>query len=231
MSASVPCAAARRRLMDILEGPVDGSISSHVAGCEACSRELQELRETLESLQALADTGDPSPGPDEAYWSDFNARLHRRIDDAQRSDVAAHRRGPRHRPLPLASAAAMIIMAGAAFVSLVRQAPTMGPLSVPEAEARLERALRSLETLPSDEAVLMARVAIDGAVGGWSSTFREDGEAMDLEEFGSQDWSDVLDETITQPGRMWSPSLSDDLERLDGPGAERLRNEILGDPC
>jgi hypothetical protein len=141
MTTTSACEAARARLPELLEGPLDATLASHLASCSGCAAEAEALRGIAQAAAGLSRRDVPEPPA--AYWDTFLPRVRSRIADARAQE--AHARG-RSRRL-IAAAALVIALAG---ITAWRMSPATDP------EARLQAAL---ERLPAAERWKVARLA------------------------------------------------------------------------
>ncbi len=116
------CQDARNLIIETLTGTaspdVRRALEAHLADCRACLAEAATVEETMSLLRAV-----PQPHPREEYWTDFMARLQRRLE-ADRSvwDRLRHWvRRPRHAWQTVAATSALIVVLGAAL--LMQPAP------------------------------------------------------------------------------------------------------------
>ena len=115
------CAAMDQRLADLLLDPesVPESVSSHVAGCEDCRRQMEELRATM----ALLDSWE-APEPNPYFMTRFQARLSEERKAAPAGWLERLRAriqyGPQMHARPLAAMAltAMLILGGGAYLGV-----------------------------------------------------------------------------------------------------------------
>ncbi len=214
------CRETRERFPDRIDGPVDASVRGHVAQCAACRTEWAAWRDTLTAIRRV---GDSPTDPPQGYWENFNARVARRID-ATAPSAAARAARPAGGLAPMARAAAVILLAGAALIALIRPAARPADPALAVAEARLERALAGLGALPAEEALRIARYALEGAVG-------TDDVGSPIHAPANPDWMEAFG-SVPAPvmDDFWDPA-PEGLDALDETTARALREAMLGDPC
>ena len=90
------CNAIRPMFVDALFGDIESDalevLNGHLASCEACARAFQEMQGTLQLTKQVV-----QEDPPEAYWAEFQQRLHRRIATETASREASRGAGLVHR--------------------------------------------------------------------------------------------------------------------------------------
>ncbi len=111
------CASAAEAIGLLVSGEIDGetraALEVHLRSCSSCAREAARLREAVDLLGV-----DEVPDPGPAYWASFGRRLRTRITLAERRRAAA-------RWLPLAAAAATIVLLAGLAIRAYRPAPAL----------------------------------------------------------------------------------------------------------
>jgi hypothetical protein len=115
------CAAMDQKLADLLLDPETApvSVTTHVAGCEDCHRQLEELRATMD----LMDTWE-APEPNPYFMTQFQARLDEEHKVAPAGWLERLRArilyGPQMHARPLAAMAltGMLILGGGAYLGV-----------------------------------------------------------------------------------------------------------------
>jgi hypothetical protein len=96
---------SRDRLLDAVEGRLDGHISGHLAQCARCRTEVEDLRATLKEVRRI-EVPEPSP----LFWEYLSAR----VRDAIAIEPPRHDRGgrsPGWTRWPAASVLALLVLA------------------------------------------------------------------------------------------------------------------------
>jgi hypothetical protein len=165
------CTGMEEKLADLLLDPsaVPENVTTHVAGCDDCRRQLEELRATM----ALLDTWE-APEPNPYFMTRFQARLEeerRAAPTGWAARMAARIRarilyGPQLHARPLAAMALTIvlILGGGAYLGVTnweqqappsRDAAVVGDLQTLDSNAQLLDQLESIsgtnDTDPSDD--------------------------------------------------------------------------------
>jgi len=165
------CTGMEEKLADLLLDPstVPENVTTHVAGCDDCRRQLEELRGTM----ALLDTWE-APEPNPYFMTRFQARLEeerRAAPAGWAGRMAARIRarilyGPQLHARPLAAMALTValILGGGAYLGVTnweQQAPpsheaaVVGDLQTLDSNAQLLDQLESIggtnDTDPSDD--------------------------------------------------------------------------------
>lgn len=128
------CTEMEEKLADLLLDPstVPENVTTHVAGCESCHRQLEELRSTM----ALLDSWE-APEPNPFFMTRFQARL----DEERRSAPAGWTArlvnrirarilyGPQLHARPLAALAltVLLILGGGAYLGVTNWEQTQAP--------------------------------------------------------------------------------------------------------
>jgi len=128
------CTEMGENLADLLLDPsaVSENVTTHVAECESCHRQLEELRATM----ALMDTWE-APEPNQYFMTRFQARLaeERRAEPAGWAARLAGRirarilYGPQLHARPLAAMAltVLLILGGGAYLGVTNWEQTQAP--------------------------------------------------------------------------------------------------------
>ncbi len=128
------CTGVEEKLADLLLDPsaVPENVSTHVAGCDHCHRQLEELRATM----ALLD-GWEAPQPNPFFMTRFQARLEEERKAAPAgwaARLAARVRarilyGPQLHARPLAAMAltVLLILGGGAYLGVTNWEQTVAP--------------------------------------------------------------------------------------------------------
>jgi hypothetical protein len=154
------------KLADLLLDPsaVPENVTTHVAGCESCHRQLEELRATI----ALMDTWE-APEPNPYFMTRFQARLaeERRAEPAGWAARLAGRirarilYGPQLHARPLAAMAltTLLVLGGGAYLGVTNweqqaspshQAAVVGDLETLDNNAQLLDQLENITDQPDD---------------------------------------------------------------------------------
>lgn len=153
------CAGMETKLADLLLDPdaAPASVTTHVAGCDDCQRELEELRATM----ALLDTwGAPEPNP--YFMTRFEARLREEKKAAPAGWLERFRarilygQGMHARPLAAMALTAILILGGGAYLGITNW-------EQPAAPSREAAVVHDLQTLDSNAQLLDQLESISGA--------------------------------------------------------------------
>lgn len=148
------CTAMDQKLADLLLDPETApvNVTSHVAECEGCQRQLEELRATMALLDAWE-----APEPNPYFMTRFQARLNEERKSAPVGWVArlaARLRarvlyGPELHARPLAAMAltAALILGGGAYLGVTNWEQQAGP-------SREDAVVHDLQTLDSNAQLL-----------------------------------------------------------------------------
>jgi anti-sigma factor RsiW len=159
--AITKCDGMDEKLADMLFDPetVPASVAAHVAGCEACSRELKELRATMNLLD-----GWEAPEPNPYFLTRLNARLDEEGRATQAGWIerlrARYLYGPQlhARPLVAMALTAVLLLGGGTYLGMTNwdekpavpasQAAVVHDLQVLDNNAQL---LDQLESISSND--------------------------------------------------------------------------------
>jgi cytochrome c-type biogenesis protein CcmH/NrfG len=156
------CTGMDEKLADMLLAPetVPAKVSTHVANCEACNRELEELRATM----GLLDTWQ-APEPNPYFLTQLNARLdeERRAEPAgllERLRARFTYGSPMHaRPLVAMALTVVLLLGGGTYLAITnwdqpaapQQAAVIHDLQVLDNNAQLLDQLESLSSSDNSE--------------------------------------------------------------------------------
>ena len=200
------CQRVWDRLVEGADVSGDAALGEHLRSCMACYRALSELRDAPR-IAAMLRGDRVGADRDEAFWD----RLATRTSDAA---TAAMARAGRRRPLRMAAAGVML--AAAAALTLFLRAP--GPanhgaspgvsgIAIVDEGSTDEAGIADVATL--DEAALQALL----------DRMRAAGEANAVAASATGDDADVFDDDA---------DLDDVLAELDGPALRRVQRSLAG---
>jgi hypothetical protein len=214
------CETARAGLLDLLEGPADARIATHVEECPACSKELEALRRALATLAAWGD--EPVPDPGRAYWEGFARSVRHRLESRDGGASApAARRLPGPPARRMAAAAAVLACAATLAVRWSPAPPSSGSPAI--TEAALAVALRAA-TRAGGPGVEALGVEADEAEGPSASS-----AAGIVPEIGPRRVLEALRDTDSPAGMLglWDDAEFEAVVRdLDAARAARLAADI-----
>jgi hypothetical protein len=156
------CTAMDERLADLLLDPdaAPVNVTTHVAGCEDCRRQLEELRATM----ALLDTWE-APEPNPFFMTRFQARLNEEKKAAPAgwaARVVARLRarilyGPQMHARPLAAMAltVLLLLGGGAYLEIANW-------DQPQAPSHEAAVVNDLQTLDNNAQLLDQLETISG---------------------------------------------------------------------
>jgi hypothetical protein len=140
--------------VDLADGVLDPSRTSHVERCKECRAHAQALRSVMQEARAT-DVPDPSP----LFWDHFQRRVRQAVD----ADPAPRRSWFAVRPA-VAFTAAMVLCVGVAFGTLYPRSPEERPVAVPRAPAAAATAGFAREASDDPAWTLLRDVAADMAI-------------------------------------------------------------------
>ncbi len=199
---------------------MDASLATHLAGCPACTGELESLRAMAEAAASLSRR--EVPEPPEEYWEMFLPRLRARLDARPGAPVDSH-------PVPASKRARLIIVA-ASLVMIVTATVALLPPRPPEPdladelEARLESAIAKMAHVDRWQ---MADAALETP---W--TWNLDDAPGSSAPPAPAELLEALNEVQLRPGGMdcWTTDWIDDrLEPLSREQAEALGAQLARD--